>query len=226
MARKAARDEPLQLDGRGKATRRAANRAAQDPCMVLYGSLSLEEIEMRQNPVTVTWAEELAVISVNSPPVNTITAAVREGLFAAIADIRSSTKETAAIFNLAQLLYKKGDVKNASSYIEAAIRDASFYGARQRKVQVSAILPLIEGEKVSRVEEQKSIFVTWSIISTFLLLVVIVLAIMFPTPEQGSPFLPVLICIPLPPLSFAPRTESRRSSRGYDVYGRHFSVAV
>ena len=96
---------------------------------------------------------------------------------AAIADIQSSTKETAAIFNLAQLLYKKGDVRNASSYIEIAIRDAVFYGARQRKVQVSAILPLIEGEKVSRVEEQKSIFVTWSIISTFLLLVVIVLAI-------------------------------------------------
>jgi hypothetical protein len=96
---------------------------------------------------------------------------------AAIADIRSSTKETAAIFNLAQLLYKKGDVRSASSYIEVAIRDAIFYGARQRKVQVSAILPLIEGEKVSRVEEQKSIFVTYSIIATLLLLAVIALVI-------------------------------------------------
>jgi len=96
---------------------------------------------------------------------------------AAIADIKSSTKETAAIFNLAQLLYKKGDVKNASSYIEAAIRDASFYGARQRKVQVSAILPLIEGEKISRVEGQKSILITYSVISTLLLLIVIILAI-------------------------------------------------
>ena len=96
---------------------------------------------------------------------------------AAIADIRSSTKETAAIFNLAQLLYKKGDVRNASSYIEVAIRDAVFYGARQRKVQVSAILPLIEGEKVSRVEEQKSVLVTYSIISTLLLLIVIALVI-------------------------------------------------
>jgi len=96
---------------------------------------------------------------------------------AAIADIKSSTKETAAIFNLAQLLYKKGDVKNASSYIEAAIRDATFYGARQRKVQVSAILPLIEGEKISRVEGQKTILITYSVISTVLLLVVIILAI-------------------------------------------------
>ncbi|HEY4209225.1 MAG TPA: DUF6377 domain-containing protein [Puia sp.] len=96
---------------------------------------------------------------------------------AAIADIRSSTKETSAIFSLAQLLYKKGDVKNASSYIESAIGDASFYGARQRKVQVSAILPLIEGEKVSRVEAQKRTLVTYSIISTVLLIIVIVLAI-------------------------------------------------
>jgi tetratricopeptide (TPR) repeat protein len=96
---------------------------------------------------------------------------------AAIADIQSSTKETSAIFNLAQLLYKRGDVRNASSYIEIAIRDATFYGARQRKVQVSAILPLIEGEKISRVEEQKSVLLTWSIIATILLLVVITLVI-------------------------------------------------
>jgi len=96
---------------------------------------------------------------------------------AAIADIKSSTKETAAMFNLAQLLYKKGDVRNASSYIEAAIRDASFYGARQRKVQVSAILPLIEGEKISRVEGQKRILITYSVITTLLLVVVIILAI-------------------------------------------------
>src|SRR6202012_4470986 len=88
-----------------------------------------------------------------------------------------STKETAAIFNLAQLLYKKGDVRNASSYIEIAILDAVYYGARQRKVQVSAILPLIEGEKGSRLEEQQSILLTWSISATLLLLVVLGLVI-------------------------------------------------
>ncbi|KAI9463086.1 hypothetical protein F5148DRAFT_1286216 [Russula earlei] len=94
----------------------------------------------------------------------------------AIADIQSSTKENAAIFNLAQLLYKKGDVKRASSYIEKAIADAGFYGARQRKVQVSSILPLIEGEKISRVEGQKTILITYSTIATVLLLLVVVLA--------------------------------------------------
>jgi hypothetical protein len=95
---------------------------------------------------------------------------------AAIADIQSSTKETAAIFNLAQLLYKQGDIKNASSYIEVAIRNASFYGARQRKVQVSAILPLIEGEKISRVEDDKKTLIAYSVIATLLLLLVVALA--------------------------------------------------
>lgn len=96
---------------------------------------------------------------------------------AAIADLRSSTKETSAIFNLAGLLFKKGDLKNASVYIERAISDASFYGARQRKVQVSAILPLIEGEKVNRVESQKKLLFTYSAIVTSLLIALIVLAI-------------------------------------------------
>jgi DNA-binding CsgD family transcriptional regulator len=96
---------------------------------------------------------------------------------AAIADIRSSTKETAAAFNLANLLYKKGDVKNASSCIELAISDATFYGARQRKVKVSDILPLIESEKLGLVEKQKKTLVTYAVIVTLLLLGLIGLTI-------------------------------------------------
>lgn len=96
---------------------------------------------------------------------------------AAIADIKSSTKETAAAFNLANLLYKKGDVKNASACIELAISDATFYGARQRKVRVSDILPLIESEKLSLVEKQKRTLITYLIIVTLLLLGVIALII-------------------------------------------------
>jgi 3-hydroxyacyl-CoA dehydrogenase len=44
---------------------------------------------MSPNPVTLAQDGDVAVISVNSPPVNTISAAVRQGLFAAIADIRA-----------------------------------------------------------------------------------------------------------------------------------------
>ena len=96
---------------------------------------------------------------------------------AIIADIRSSTKETSAAFNLANLLYKKGDVKNASACIEQAIADATFYGARQRKVKVSDVLPLIESEKLGLVEKQKRTLITYAIIVTLLLLGVIMLII-------------------------------------------------
>jgi len=96
---------------------------------------------------------------------------------AAIADIYSSTKETAAAFNLSNLLYKKGDVKNASLCIQLAISDATFYGARQRKVKVSDILPLIEGEKLSLVEKQKKTLITYLVIVTLLLVGVVVLII-------------------------------------------------
>jgi tetratricopeptide (TPR) repeat protein len=80
-------------------------------------------------------------------------------LLAAIEDIRNSTKETRAIFNLATLFFKKGDAKNASTFIEKAVNDAVFYGARQRKVQLTSILPLIEAEKLNILQnENKRIF--------------------------------------------------------------------
>jgi hypothetical protein len=89
---------------------------------------------------------------------------------AAVADIKSSTKETSAIFNLSNILFKKGDLKNASTYVEKAVKDAVSYGARQRKVQMSTILPLIEGEKIARVEHEKRTVMTYAIIVTLLVL--------------------------------------------------------
>lgn len=94
---------------------------------------------------------------------------------ASIADVQSSTKETSAIFNLSNLLFKKGDLKNASAYIEKAVNDALYYGARQRKVQMSSILPLIEGEKIARVENEKRTLGTYAVLVTGLLLLLIFL---------------------------------------------------
>ncbi|RPE13458.1 tetratricopeptide repeat protein [Chitinophaga lutea] len=94
----------------------------------------------------------------------------------AMADIKGSVKETTAAFNLASLLFQTGDIKNASRYIERAVADATFYGARQRKVQVSAILPIIEGERFNAVESQKNRLFVYSAIATFLLIASIVLS--------------------------------------------------
>ena len=92
------------------------------------------------------------------------------------ADIKSSTKETFAIFRLAELLFKDNNLKGASTCIESAIANAEFYGARQRKVQVSTILPLIEGQRISGIEAQKHILVQYSVIVTILVLFLLLLA--------------------------------------------------
>ncbi|QJB34550.1 tetratricopeptide repeat protein [Chitinophaga oryzae] len=95
----------------------------------------------------------------------------------AIADIKSSTKETMAMYTLATLLFEKGDIKNASHFIEKAVAEAVFYGARQRKVQVSSILPIIEQERINTAEERTRSLLIYASIVTLLLVAVVILAI-------------------------------------------------
>ena len=103
---------------------------------------------------------------------------------AAIADIRSSTKETFATFILADLLYKDGDVRHASACIESAIADAEFYGARQRKVQVSSILSLIEGQRINAVEAQRRLLIQYAGVVTLLVILLAVLAVVIRRQNQ------------------------------------------
>jgi hypothetical protein len=99
---------------------------------------------------------------------------------AAIADIQSATKETVAIYKLADFLYKKGDLNNAFIYIKQAMDDATFYGARHRQVAISSILPIIEAQRISTVEQQKrSLFIYSSIITVLVLFVVVFAVIIF-----------------------------------------------
>lgn len=74
----------------------------------------------------------------------------------AINDIRSSTKETLAIFRLGQQLYIDGNVEDAYTFIEEAMDDAQFYGARLRKIQIGAVLPIIAAQKIL-VADKKSL---------------------------------------------------------------------
>jgi hypothetical protein len=92
---------------------------------------------------------------------------------AAIADITSSTKETFATFNLANILFKRRDFERASTCIEKATEDASFYGARQRKVQVSEIMPIIQGSRISFIERQRKNWITYSVFATAFLIILI-----------------------------------------------------
>ena len=93
----------------------------------------------------------------------------------AVADIKSSTKETSATYNLATLLYRKDDVKNASVFIRKASEDARNYGARQRMVQLSSIIPLIEGQQLNAMADEKRIISGYAFIITLVLILLIIL---------------------------------------------------
>ncbi|TWI95580.1 hypothetical protein JN11_04319 [Mucilaginibacter frigoritolerans] len=96
---------------------------------------------------------------------------------AAISDIQSATKETVAIYKVADYLYKKGDLKNAYTYINQAIDEANFYGARHRQVTISSILPIIEAQRMSAVEQQRRSLIIYSSIITVLVIFVILFAV-------------------------------------------------
>lgn len=96
---------------------------------------------------------------------------------AVINDIRSSTKETVALFWLAENLYKNDDVKNAYQFIQQAMVDAEFYGARQRQVQISKVLPIVAAQNLSLTEKEKSRFLIYLISTAFLMLLVVLVSI-------------------------------------------------
>ncbi|TXK46107.1 tetratricopeptide repeat protein [Pontibacter qinzhouensis] len=96
---------------------------------------------------------------------------------AAIADIKSSTTEAMALMTLAEYLYNNGEETLAYDYIKQALHDATFYGARQRKIQVAAILPIIEGERLATVEGQRRTLFVYAIAVTLLSVLVILFTI-------------------------------------------------
>jgi len=90
---------------------------------------------------------------------------------AAISDIKSATKETVAMRNLATQLYQShGDINQANKYIKLAMDDANFYNARHRKIEISSILPIIEKERFDSIERQRNLLI-WLFISVTILLV-------------------------------------------------------
>jgi len=93
---------------------------------------------------------------------------------AAIADIKLATKETSAIRQLAELLYVQGDIQHAYAYATLALNDANFYNARQRKIEVGRILPIIESGRFQIITEQKNKLLIYAgIISVLFILFVI-----------------------------------------------------
>ncbi|WP_231460010.1 MULTISPECIES: DUF6377 domain-containing protein [unclassified Pedobacter] len=93
-----------------------------------------------------------------------------------ILDNTHSIKESLALVNLAKYLYSQGSVKEAFTYIHSAIEDNNFYGAKQRKVEISNILPIIERDKINDIEKQKRSLLIYASIITGLIILTIYFA--------------------------------------------------
>jgi DNA-binding CsgD family transcriptional regulator len=102
---------------------------------------------------------------------------IKYTILSSLSDIRAATKETAAMHTLAKMLYEKGDTENAYVFIKQALDDAEFYGARQRKVEISSILPVIAAARLNSVEGQRKIWLIYSSGLTVLILLVVVFSV-------------------------------------------------
>ena len=98
-------------------------------------------------------------------------------LKSAIIDNMHSTKESVALTNLATQTFKAGDIEAAFYYINNAIADANFYGAKHREIQISNIMPIIESEQVSGIEKQKKSLLVYASIITCLVFLVIIFTV-------------------------------------------------
>lgn len=93
---------------------------------------------------------------------------------AAACDVVTSTKETTALCGLAEMLYQHGDMHRSETYVQQSLADANFYGARQRKIEVGNILPIIEQTNYNIMKSQRNTLVSTVAIVSVLVIVILV----------------------------------------------------
>lgn len=91
----------------------------------------------------------------------------------AISDIEGSIMENLSLRSLALKLYEEGDLQRANLYIKKSLRDANFFNARLRNLQISRILPIIdeayEIEKQKQEERRRVLLIAVTVLSLVLL---------------------------------------------------------
>ena len=93
----------------------------------------------------------------------------------ALCDLKSSTKETTALRMLADLLSQRGEVERPSSYVRHSFDDANFYNARLRKLEVGAVLPIVEKNHYEDLQRERNLLLV-SILLAILIAVVTLLS--------------------------------------------------
>jgi hypothetical protein len=85
---------------------------------------------------------------------------------ATIHDVRSSIKETVAMFLLGQELFRQKRNEDAYLCMNESLKNAAFYGTRNRTAQIEAILPLIANSLIAEQKHEKNML--WVGIAIFL----------------------------------------------------------
>lgn len=75
---------------------------------------------------------------------------------AAIYDIRSSTKETLAIFSLASMLLQEGSIDDAEVLLHAALQQSRFYGNQLQEEEITIALQSLSAKKLLAVGENRN----------------------------------------------------------------------
>lgn len=99
----------------------------------------------------------------------------RNIILAAIADIKSCTKETVAMSVVAQHAFEQGNIPEAAHFIQVALNDANFYNARHRQVKITKVMPIIEQQQLL-IEQQQNRRITRLNICLYVLIVGVLLA--------------------------------------------------
>lgn len=92
----------------------------------------------------------------------------------AIYDIKTATKETMALREVGAILYSQGEVNTAIEYVQKALDDANFYNARQRKIEIGNVLPVIQQSRTNDLETQRNMMILCSIMVCIVLIVLTV----------------------------------------------------
>jgi hypothetical protein len=74
---------------------------------------------------------------------------------AAVYDIRSSTKQTRAIFKLGTILFSEGNLDDAELFLTEALSEVYFYGNKPREQEITAILMRVTAQKLINSENRK-----------------------------------------------------------------------
>ncbi len=79
-------------------------------------------------------------------------------MFAAVKhDIQAAARENRSIKSTSQLLFARGEEKIAELLINIAYKDATFYNARHRNLEINTLLPIINRETIETIRQQRQL---------------------------------------------------------------------